>query len=119
MDMLNPDIRRELFEENGKIYTKVKDEAPAKYNEEAEVRNSVIADGCFIEGTVENSVLFRGVTVGKGAVVKNSIVMQGTVIEPDARIEYVILDKDVRLTRGKNLKGDLEYPVVVNKKSIV
>jgi glucose-1-phosphate adenylyltransferase len=119
MDMLNPDIRRELFEENGKIYTKVKDEAPAKYNEEAEVCNSVVADGCFIEGTVENSVLFRGVTVGKGAVVKNSIVMQGTVIEPDARIEYVILDKDVRLTRGKNLKGDLEYPVVVNKKSIV
>ena len=63
-----------------KIYTKVKDEAPAKYNEEAEVRNSIVADGCIIEGTVENSVLFRGVTIAKGAVVRNSIVMQGSVV---------------------------------------
>lgn len=119
MDVLNPDIRKELLEENGKIYTKVKDEAPAKYNDEAEVKNSIVADGCFIEGTVENSVLFRGVTVAKGAFVKNSIVMQGTVIEPDACIEYAILDKDVRLTRGKYLKGDLQYPVVISKNSIV
>jgi glucose-1-phosphate adenylyltransferase len=119
MDMLNPEIRRELFIDNGKIYTKVKDEAPAKYNEEAEVRNAIVADGCFIEGTVENSILFRGVTVAKGAVVRNSIVMQGTVIEQNASIDYVILDKDVVLTKGKYLKGDSEYPVVISKNSVV
>lgn len=119
MEVLDPEIREELFIRNGKIYTKVKDEAPAKYNEEAEVTNSIVADGCFIEGTVENSVLFRGVTVAKGAVVRNSIIMQGSVIEPDAVVEYAILDKNVVLTRGKYLKGDADYPVVVSKNSRV
>lgn len=119
MEVLDPAVREELFVRNGKIYTKVKDEAPAKYNEEAEVTNSIVADGCFIEGTVENSVLFRGVTVSRGAVVRNSIIMQGSVIEPDAIVEYAILDKNVVLTRGKYLKGDADYPVVVSKNSKV
>jgi glucose-1-phosphate adenylyltransferase len=119
MDMLNPEIRRELFIDGGKIYTKVKDEAPAKYNEEAEVKNSIIADGCFIEGVVENSVLFRGVMVAKGAVIKNSIVMQGSVIEQNASINYAILDKNVIMTKGKNLKGESDWPIVVGKNSVV
>lgn len=70
MELLNPEIRQQLFFDGGRIYTKVKDETPAKYNEEAVVTNSIIADGCIIEGTVSNSVLFRGVTVKKGAVPK-------------------------------------------------
>ncbi len=119
MDMLNPEVREELFDKHWKIYTKVKDEAPAKYNEEAEVRNSIIADGCFIEGVVEDSVLFRGVTVAKGAVIRNSIVMQGSVIEENASLNYAILDKNVVLTKGKYLKGECDYPVVVSKKSKV
>ena len=105
--------------DNGKIYTKVKDEAPAKYNEEAEVRNSIVADGCFIEGIVENSILFRGVKVAKGAVIQNSIVMQATVINQDVSINYTILDKNVVLTKGKNLKGESNWPIVVGKNSIV
>ena len=119
MEVLDPEIREELFVKDGKIYTKVKDEAPAKYNEEAEVTNSIVADGCFIEGTVENSVLFRGVTIAKGAVVRNSIIMQGSVIEQDAAVEYAILDKNVVLTGGKYLKGDADYPVVISKNSRV
>lgn len=119
MEMLKPEIREELFITDGKIYTKVKDEAPAKYNEEAEVSNSIIADGCFIEGIVENSVLFRGVTVAKGAAVRNSIVMQAAVIEQGASIEHVILDKNVVVTGGKYLKGEADYPVVVSKNSTV
>ena len=119
MEMLDPEIRKELFIDNGKIYTKVKDEAPAKYNEEAEASNSIIADGCFIEGRVENSVLFRGVTVGKDAVVRNSIAMQGSVIESGASIEYVILDKNVVITKDKYLKGDADWPMVVGKNSVV
>ena len=82
MELLDPDICCQLFVDGGKIYTKVKDEPPAKYNDEAEVRNSIIADGCIIEGSVENSVLFRGVTVKKGAVIKNCIIIHGTFIEP-------------------------------------
>ena len=119
MEVLDPQIREELFVNNGKIYTKVKDEAPAKYNEEAEVTNSIVADGCFIEGTVKNSVLFRGVTIAKGAMISNSIIMQGSVIEQDAAVEYAILDKNVVLTKGKYLKGDADYPVVISKNSRV
>lgn len=58
-------------------------------------------------------------TVDKGAVVRNSIVMQGSVIESDAMLDYVILDKNVTLTRGKYLKGDKDWPVVVSKNSVV
>ena len=119
MEMLDPDIRRELYIENGKVYTKVKDEAPAKYNEEAEVSNSIVADGCIIEGRVENSVLFRGVTVERGAVVRNSIVMQATRLEENSALDYAILDKNVVLRREKHLKGDADWPVVVGKNSIV
>jgi glucose-1-phosphate adenylyltransferase len=119
MEMLNPDIRHELYIENGKIYTKVKDEAPAKYNEEAEVSNSIVADGCIIEGRVENSVLFRGVTVARGAVVKNSIVLQASRLEENSSLEYAILDKNVVLRRDKYLKGDADWPILVGKNAVV
>ena len=73
MDIKNRDICREVFSLKKPIYTKVRDVAPAKYGIDCSVKDSLIADGCIIEGTVENSVLFRGVKVGKGAVIKNSI----------------------------------------------
>jgi glucose-1-phosphate adenylyltransferase len=119
MEMLDPDIRYRLFMENGKIYTKVKDETPAKYNDEAEVTNSVVADGCIIEGAVENSVLFRGVKVGKGALVRDSIIMQGSVVEENASLQHVILDKNVSVTGGRTLKGERNWPVVVSKDVVV
>jgi len=73
------------------------------------------ADGCTIEGTVENSVLFRGVKVGKGAVVKNCILMQDTVIEAGASVEYLITDKNVKVTAGKEVKGTDTYPMYIAK----
>ncbi|MCX7709543.1 MAG: glucose-1-phosphate adenylyltransferase subunit GlgD [Clostridia bacterium] len=119
MEFLNPDICNTLFMDGGKIFTKVKDEPPAKYNEEADVKNSIIADGCIIEGTVINSVLFRGVTVKKGVVIKNSIVMQDTMIEEDVKLEHVIVDKDSVITCGKELKGEANWPVIVGKGTVV
>ncbi len=119
MELLDPEVRRQLFLENGKIYTKVKDEAPSKYNEEAEVTNSIIADGCIIEGTVENSVLFRGVTVAKGAVVRNSIVMQASRIGENASLDFAILDKNVVMSNGRHLKGEPSWPIVVGKNAVV
>jgi glucose-1-phosphate adenylyltransferase len=119
MEMLDPEITNELFESGGKIYTKVKDEAPAKYNEEAEVKNSIVADGCIIEGIVENSVLFRGVTVKKGAVVKDSIVMQGSVVEENSTLNYAILDKNVTLSKSRCLKGEETWPIIIGKNVIV
>ncbi len=115
MELLSPEVRNELFIQNGKIYTKVKDEPPAKYNEEAEVRNSIIADGCIIEGLIENSVLFRGVVVKKGAVIRDSIIMQGSLIEEGVTLQHAILDKGVTVTRSKFLKGEPNWPIILGK----
>jgi len=115
MDLLDPKIRRELLMDRRKIYTKVKDEAPAKYNEEASVKNSIVADGCIIEGTVENSILSRGVRVMKGVHIRNSIILQGSSIGEGARLNYCILDKGVTITAGKTLNGDQEWPLIVGK----
>jgi len=115
MELLNPKVRQELLMGRRKIYTKVKDEPPAKYNEEAYVRNSIVADGCIIEGTVENSVLFRGVRVMKGAVIKDSLVMQGTEVGRNVNLRYCILDKGVTISDGKTLIGDPEWPLIVGK----
>lgn len=119
MELLNPVIRNELFYENGKIYTKVMDEGPAKYNKEAEVRNCIVGDGCIIEGTIENSLLFRGVIIKRGARIKNSIIMQGSVVEENAEIDFSILDKNVVLTHGKKLKGEANWPLIIEKGVVV
>ena len=114
-DMMNRDICHEVFNLERPIYTKIRDVAPAKYGIDANVKGSLIADGCIIEGTVENSILFRGVVVQKGAVVKNSIVMQGSVIEEKANFINVISDKDVTLTKNRTITGSTDYPVFVSK----
>ena len=75
----------------------------------------MVADGCVIEGEVENSVLFRGVRIGKGAKVKNCVLMQDTVVEDNASVEYVITDKDVTITEGKSLTGNDSFQVFVAK----
>lgn len=115
MELLNPKVRQELFMNTRKIFTKVKDEAPAKYNEEANVKNSIIADGCIIEGKVENCVLFRGVRINKGAAVKDSLIMQGAMIEENVSLHHCILDKGVTITKDKSLNGDSEWPLIVGK----
>lgn len=114
-DMMDRDICHEVFNLERPIYTKIRDVAPAKYGIDADVKGSLIADGCIIEGKVENSVLFRGVVVQKGAVVKDSIVMQGSVIEEKANCINVIADKDVKLTKNRTITGSSEYPVFISK----
>jgi len=115
MELLNPKVRLELLMDRRKIFTKVKDEAPAKYNEEAVVHNSIIADGCIIEGEVENCILFRGVRVKKGAHLKNSLIMQGSCIDENVSLNHCIIDKGVTITGGKTLNGDSEWPLIVGK----
>lgn len=115
MELLNPKVRQELLVGRNKIYTKVKDEPPAKYNAEANVHNSIVADGCIIEGTVENSILFRGVRVMKGAYIKDSLVMQGAVVGANSNLRYCILDKGVTISEGKALNGDSQWPLIVGK----
>jgi len=114
MELLNKEVRDELFGDRD-IYTKVRDSAPSKYGEEAVVKNSLISDGCIIEGVVENSILFRGVKVSKGAVVRNSIVMQDNIIGANTSLNCVITDKNVVISDRKTLSGCDEIPYFIQK----
>ncbi len=116
LKMLDQDVWQELFmQEGAPIITKAKDMAPTEYKEGAKVKNSLLANGCEIYGTVENSVLFRGVKVAPGAVVRNSVIMQKSVIEEGAEIDCVIADKNVVITKGKHLRGADSFPVMIGK----
>lgn len=115
MALLEPENARKLFVPKRSIYTKVSDNAPVKYDLDSKVSNSLIADGCIIEGEVENSVLFRGVKVGKGAKVKNCILMQGTVVGDNAELNYLITDKNVSICENHILTSSPQYPMYVGK----
>ena len=115
MALLEPENARKLFVPKHSIYTKVSDNAPVKYDLDSKVSNSLVADGCIIEGEVENSVLFRGVKVGKGAKVKNCILMQGTVVGDNAELNYLITDKNVSICENHILTSSPQYPMYVGK----
>lgn len=115
MALLEPENARKLFVPKRSIYTKVSDNAPVKYDLDSKVSNSLIADGCILEGEVENSVLFRGVKVGKGAKVKNCILMQGTVVGDNAELNYLITDKNVSICENHILTSSPQYPMYVGK----
>ena len=114
MELLNKEVRDELFGDRD-IYTKVRDSAPSKYGEAAVVKNSLISDGCVIEGVVENSILFRGVKVAKGAVIRNSIIMQDNYIGENTSLNCVITDKNVVVSDRKTLSGCNELPYFIQK----
>ncbi|WP_321002212.1 glucose-1-phosphate adenylyltransferase subunit GlgD [Eisenbergiella porci] len=118
MKLLDEENLDALFGGNH-IYTKIRDDNPTRYIKGAKAKNIMAADGCIIEGEVENSVLFRGVRVGKGAKVKNCVLMQDTVIEPGVNVEYIISDKNVTITEDKEIKGTDSFPVYVAKYQVV
>ncbi len=117
MEILNPENRKALFA--SPVYTKVRDQFPAVYGINAKVKNSLIADGCRIDGEVENCILFRGVTVAKGAKLKNCIIMQDSYIGDNSEIECVIADKRVIVKPGKKLCGASNYPVYIGKGIVI
>lgn len=115
MDLLRPEVATDLFNPAHPIYTKVKDEVPARYVGEGRAHNSIVADGCVIEGEVENSILFRGVHVSKGAKVKNSILMQASFIGAGSDLDYMVLDKGCTVLNGRRLSGHASYPMILRK----
>lgn len=119
MDVLDRDVRSDLFNPKHPIYTKVKDEVPARYTAGASARNSLLADGCVIEGEVEDSVLFRGVRVQRGAKVKNCILMQAADIGPECELSYAVLDKGVIIRAGRRLAGYESCPIIIRKGTTV
>jgi glucose-1-phosphate adenylyltransferase len=115
MDVLERDNWSALFKDGQPIFTKVKDEPPTKYTKSAIVKNSIIANGCVIEGTVENSVIFRGVKIEKGSVIKNSIIMQKSQIGKDCHLNGVIVDKNGQIKNGVSLEARNGFPIVLPK----
>lgn len=119
LDILNPKVSAQLFNREAPIWTKIKDEVPALYKSCAVVKNSMVADGCVIEGEIENCVLSRAVRIAQGAKLKNCVIMQGCEISEGVELENVILDKEVTVRRGRRLVGTESYPVSVRKLSVV
>ena len=119
MDLLDPEVYKNLFFKDGLVYTKAKDEPPTIYRDTSKVENSLIANGCVIEGTVEDSILFRGVKIGKGAIIKNSIVMQKAEVGDNAVIVNSILDKYSYIEEGVNLAGSPTMPYVLEKRGSI
>lgn len=119
MDLLDRDNFYEMFSVNGTILTKSKDEPSTIYYNHARVENSLLANGCLIDGTVVNSIIFRGVQVGKNAIIKNSIIMEGTTVEDDAVIINCILDKGTIVKEGVSLVGSPTNPYTIGKKQII
>ena len=119
MDILDTGIRHQLFSGDLPVYTKVRDEMPCSYGSNVSVVNSLVADGCVIEGTVENSILFRGVRIAADAHVKNCIIMQDGYVHSGAYIENCILDKQAVIKRNAKLIGPAAYPIVIAKNVVI
>lgn len=119
MRLLDEEYFDQIFNHGGKIYTKTKDEPATYYSPESKVKDSLFANGCMISGEVENSIIFRGVTIEPGAIVRNSIVMQKTTIKKDAVVINSILDKNVFVGVGQRLIGNQAQPYVIDKNRVV
>ena len=115
LSLINPAVRKDMFDGRHPVYTKVRFRVPTYYGEDSEIDNALIADGCMLEGQVKDSVLFRNVTVDKDAEVENCIIFNDTVIGEGAELKYAILDKDVTVTPGAKLIGTKKNPVIVKR----
>lgn len=119
MQLLDPAIRKELFTPERPIRAKGADKPSTYIGSAGHCVNSLVADGCRIEGSVENSVLFPGVVVEKGAQVRNCVLFKETSVGENARLSYIIADKEVQILPGRTLMGHGTYPLVLAKGSVV
>ena len=115
LSLIEKDVRHDLFFYNHPVYTRVRDRVPSYYGENCEVEDCVVADGCMLEGEVEESILFRNVTICEGAEVENCVIMNDTVVGKGAELKYVILDKDVTVREGAKLYGTPTNPIIIKR----
>lgn len=115
IDLLDFAKATDLFTADWPVYTRTNDSCPSQYYTNVEVSNSMVSNGCTVEGHIENSVIGRGVVIKKGAVVKNSVILPGAVIGEDVHIENVVVDKKARIVRKKELYGLIEQPLYVKR----
>jgi glucose-1-phosphate adenylyltransferase len=119
MELMESDVRHQLFDPKRPIYTKVRDDMPAHYGMNSSLNNSMVADGSVIEGEVDDCVLFRGVRVGKGSKLDHCVIMQDVVIGENCNLSHVVIDKDVVVNSGTSINGTASYPVSISKGSVV
>ena len=117
--MKDENVRNAIFRPEAPVYTTVRDEVPTFYGADSSVSDCLLADGCRIEGRVENSVLFRGVVIGKNAVVRNSIIMAGSVIHDGAVVENAIIDKEAQVSGLRRITGAPMSPMIIRKGEVV
>lgn len=115
MALLDPAVRAQVFVPGRRIYTKVRDCAPAQYGLHSAVSDSLVGDGAVIEGSVTRSIVFRDVAIGAGVELSDCIIMQGSEIRADAKLGYVICDKNVQVVEAASLQGVAHYPIYVKK----
>ncbi|MCL2392214.1 MAG: glucose-1-phosphate adenylyltransferase subunit GlgD [Oscillospiraceae bacterium] len=120
MEMLDTEKRNALFDFEGRmIFTNARDSLPTKYGTSANIRNSLVADGCQIEGTLINSIICRNVRIGAGAVVKNCILLDGTIVEKNASLDCIISDRMVIISENRNMMGYRTYPVYIEGARVI
>ena len=119
MDMLHEEVANELFTGERPIGTKPQDYPPAKYGKDAKVTNSLIASGCIVEGTVENSIISRSCHIGPGAVIRNSVLMPSVTVGREANLNYVVCDKRAAVADFVTMAGTEDAPFAVAKQEIV
>lgn len=119
LSMKNEEVRNEIFRPSAPVYTTVRDEVPTYYGENSQATDCLIADGCRIEGKVDNSVLFRKVVIEKNAVVRNSVIMAGCVIKEGAVVENAIIDKEATVSSLRRIVGAPTSPMIVQKGEII
>lgn len=106
---------RTLFTDEWPIYTRTNDSCPTQYFDTADVKNSVVSNGCLIEGAIENSIIGRGCEIKQGAVVKNCVVLPGAVIGQDVHAENLVIDKHARLIHVKEVVAEKEHPGYIRR----
>ena len=119
MALLRSEVRRELFPHNRSVRTKPHDTPPALYAKGSEVRNSLVAGGSIIHGTVENSIISRNCRIEEGAVVRNCVLMDRCVVHAGAVLENVICDKKVTVSADISIKGTNDQPCVIKRSETI
>jgi len=120
LDILDIDNRNSLFDFEGRqIFTNRRDSLPTKYGKKADIKNSIVADGCQIDGTVINSTICRNVKVSAGAVIKNSVIQDDTLIEKNASLDYIITDHSVQISENRTMMGYRTYPVYIERGRVI
>lgn len=119
LSLINVKTATSLFVDDWPVYTKTNDSCPTQYYDTANVKSSVVSNGCQIEGTVENSVIGRGCIIKKGTVIKNSIILAGSYVGEDVHIENQVVDKHTKITHMKEIVADAEHPGYIRRKDIL